>query len=174
MDYFISDLHLWHRNIVGHKFEDKRRKFNRIEDMHSEIISKWNEVVNKTDTVYVLGDITFGSKEMTKNILKGLKGNKIMIRGNHDQKSAQWYMDCGFKEVWSKPVIYNDNVILSHEPVKWEHILYNDMFNIHGHLHNEKIGGRYINVACEWVDYKPKSIKEIELDMELSRIYIDI
>ena len=52
--YVISDLHFGHKNI--HKF---RLGFCSEEEHAEYIISRWNDVVTKRDTVWVLGDACF-------------------------------------------------------------------------------------------------------------------
>jgi calcineurin-like phosphoesterase family protein len=56
-------------------------------------------VVKKRDRVFHLGDVSFfGKVEMNKLLLQ-LSGKKILIKGNHDNHSNQWYLDVGFAEV---------------------------------------------------------------------------
>ena len=66
MIHFTSDWHLYHTNIL--KYCD--RPFKTIEEMHEVILHNWNRVVKKGDTVYVLGDVTYGNKENTLNFIK--------------------------------------------------------------------------------------------------------
>lgn len=51
MNYFISDLHLGHKNVL--KFDN--RPFINIEEHDKTIIDNWNSKVNDNDDVYVLG-----------------------------------------------------------------------------------------------------------------------
>ena len=51
--FYISDLHLGHKNILA--FDN--RPFFSLEEMTETIISNWNSVVSKNDSVYVLGDM---------------------------------------------------------------------------------------------------------------------
>ena len=53
MNYYISDLHLFHEAVI--RFDD--RPFRDLEEMHAEIVKRWNEKVNNGDTVYILGDV---------------------------------------------------------------------------------------------------------------------
>lgn len=53
MNYYISDLHLFHEAAI--RFDD--RPFRDLEEMHAEIVKRWNEKVNNGDTVYILGDV---------------------------------------------------------------------------------------------------------------------
>lgn len=115
MRWFVSDLHFFH-NLVYRKY---RSNFDTIEDMHKDIIKKWNKKVKAKDTVYIIGDVTFGKFEETKELLAKLNGEKVLIRGNHDERftSAEW-VELGFKDVRDTYVIKKENEkwILSHYP----------------------------------------------------------
>lgn len=50
---YISDLHFGHFNII--RFD--MRPFESTEEMDRELVKRWNDVVDKDDQVYVLGDI---------------------------------------------------------------------------------------------------------------------
>ena len=50
--YFIADTHFGDDNI--RRYEN--RPFQNIETMDSELVSRWNKIVNPGDIVYVLGD----------------------------------------------------------------------------------------------------------------------
>ena len=52
---FISDLHFSHTNLIKNL-----RGFDDIREHDNKIIDNWNKVVNKKDTVYIIGDITMG------------------------------------------------------------------------------------------------------------------
>lgn len=43
MNYYISDLHLFHKNVTreGKDFDD--RPFDNLDEMHSTIKEKWNK-----------------------------------------------------------------------------------------------------------------------------------
>lgn len=61
-----------------------------------------------------------------------------------------------FDEVYEGPVMLNERLILSHEPIP---NLPEFLFNIHGHTHANKMGGpRYLNVCAEAVDYIPLNL----------------
>ena len=50
MNYYISDLHLFHEAVL--RFDD--RPFSNLEEMHAEIVKRWNHKVTNGDTVYIL------------------------------------------------------------------------------------------------------------------------
>ena len=53
MIYFTSDLHLGHKGIITMQ----NRPFESVEDMNRILLTNYNAVVGKDDTVYILGDI---------------------------------------------------------------------------------------------------------------------
>lgn len=59
MKYYISDLHIGHKNILS--FDN--RPFFDLEDMKQTIIRNWNSVVSAHDDVYVLGDMFWNNNE---------------------------------------------------------------------------------------------------------------
>ena len=85
MDYFISDLHMGHKNVLS--FD--QRAFKTIEGHDSTLIENWNNTVTTDDTVYLLGDISWYSANKTKEIMQQLPGKKVWILGNHDFKLAK-------------------------------------------------------------------------------------
>ena len=83
MNRYISDLHLGHANVI--RFDN--RPFENLEDMHKKIITNWNEVTDKDDTVFILGDFCWETEQGWEKYLKELSGKKVLIQGNHDIKS---------------------------------------------------------------------------------------
>lgn len=155
--WLIADLHFGHTNVIKYS----NRPFQNREEMDQFMIEKWNSVVAKDDKVFVLGDFSFYGKEKTEQIMKTLKGNKILILGNHDKgHGMNWWKEVGFKEVYKYPIVYREFLILSHEPVFMnDHMPY---LNIHGHLHENKIDALYYySVSVENIEYTPINIENI-------------
>ena len=159
MVYFISDLHFFHKNIL--LYED--RPFDTIESMNKTIMDNWNKTVNKSDKVFVLGDVALPlRKKVAINLIPRLHGNKVLIMGNHDKgHSIKWWIDVGFKEVSRYPILYAKYFLLSHEPLYMnKHMPY---VNIHGHIHSRKLeGNKHFNVSVEHINYTPISFTEIQ------------
>jgi calcineurin-like phosphoesterase family protein len=155
----ISDPHFGHENIITYC----DRPFSNAEEMDEILAFNWNSVVKPEDTVYMLGDWAFGhgSREILEKILPTLNGTIIMIRGNHDNKPAEWYKKLGVAEVHGGVFwVYKPNVILSHEPYPTK----NPVINIHGHTHNLMHVGPsniYINVSAEAINYTPVDLDEL-------------
>ena len=85
MKYYISDLHLFHKNVTdeGNNFDN--RPFDTLEEMHNYIKEKWNRKITNGDTVYILGDVALcGINTKLIALVAQLKGHKILIKGNHD------------------------------------------------------------------------------------------
>lgn len=101
MNYYISDLHLFHEASI--RFDN--RPFGSLEEMHEAVVSRWNNKVNNGDTVYILGDMSMrGKKEDLISLVATLKGKKILVKGNHDDVSDYRYKQlfydiCDYKEI---------------------------------------------------------------------------
>lgn len=89
MIYFFSDAHYGHRNIcLGvSTWTDlsKCRDFHSIEKMNMTIVKSINSIVKKDDTLYHIGDWSFGGWENIWNFRKQIVcENIIQVNGNHD------------------------------------------------------------------------------------------
>ena len=181
MIYLISDTHFYHKSIIPYC----KRPFSSINEMNEKIIENWNSIVTNKDIVYFLGDFSFASTEMTRDICNRLNGYKIMIRGNHDRDRGEMsWRNIGFQEVFSTPqVLYyvdrNSNlrhVTLSHEP----QYISNNEFNIHGHIHDSLLSSEYpdmnqnnhLCVCVERINYRPISFEDIQRDY-LEKFFIE-
>lgn len=155
MNYYISDLHLNHSNIIG--FNQANHLFANIEEMNQTIISNWNSIVKQNDTVYILGDFNWGIGKNWLEDIKKLKGKKILISGNHDLKT----FPSSLKEKFTQIVDYlevveyvNDKkyrLILSHYPFLAFNKDYLDtVIHLYGHVHQyteeAKIVREYIKI----------------------------
>ena len=87
--YFTSDQHFNHANIIRYC----NRPFDSVEEMNEHIIKQYNSVVRDEDVVYFLGDIGMGN---ITQIIKRLKGVKILVQGNHDKRGRKSYIKMGF------------------------------------------------------------------------------
>lgn len=156
--YFISDLHFNHFNILD--FE--RSHFRSMTEHNDFIIDTYNSIVNDDDTVYILGDLgsNIHAMESLQSLYARLKGNKIIILGNHDRRANPEYYEAWgvFKEVHKYPIYLTRRIVLSHEPVQ----VGDTIINIHGHLHNATLNlDNYINVSAHMCNYKPLSLKNV-------------
>lgn len=178
MNYYISDLHIGHKNILA--FDN--RPFFTLTEMQDVIISNWNSRVTKADNVYILGDM-FWYNEEAPDILDRLKGNKFLILGNHDRpnaKMAKRFVWCDKKLEYIKD--QGRKVCLCHYPIAhWDGQDHTpSTIHLYGHIHRgrdsrpfqeyERIYKQYTgkqflaaNVGCmiDYMDYTPRTLDEI-------------
>lgn len=152
MDYFISDTHFGHSNIL--KFE--RKSFKDIQE-HDNFI--WNLIfstVKKDDRLFHLGDFGLTTEENLEK-WKSIPAYTILIRGNHDNSINK--LKEVFDEVHNEPIFYKKRILLSHEPLP----VTKGTLNIHGHLHGSKLSlENYLNISLHESKYKLLNEKQIE------------
>ncbi len=161
--FLIADSHFSHTRM---------QKFcGRPADFDQKIINQWQATISPQDVVYHLGDVTWGSHGQLQQIMQGLSGTKILIRGNHDRgHSDNWFIQAGFAAVLEKAQI--SGVILSHFPaILNQEELDRGIINIHGHFHNnpaekweqtlkDRITPNHFLMILEDVEYKPIALQE--------------
>lgn len=153
MKYFvISDTHFGHENIIRYC----NRPFANADEMDKVLIKNWNETVSNKDTVVHLGDFALGNKEYISSIVSKLNGRKILIMGNHDDYSEQFYRDAGFCIVSRFPILYSEFYMMSHAPLQLSETT--PYYNFYGHVHNDE---KYVEnatskcVCVERTGYRP-------------------
>jgi calcineurin-like phosphoesterase family protein len=123
--YIISDTHLNHDKIKTY--------CDRPDDFTEQINRNIARIVKPEDLLIHLGDVGIGRYEGFVEMVREWPGRKILVRGNHDSKSCQWYMEHGF-DFACDAMIYR-GCWLTHRP--WLNELPEGThLNLHGHLHN--------------------------------------
>lgn len=94
--WFISDLHIGHKNIIRHQAARKKimglKDEDDVETHDKYILDMWNRTVKRGDVVYILGDLIMMNKEQTRKVLHKMKANGVKIHlvvGNHDKSSQK-------------------------------------------------------------------------------------
>lgn len=135
--------------------------------MTEQLVKNWNNVVGKDDLVWHLGDFALGGKqhETIPNIRSRLNGRINLVLGNHDNHSMKFYYDAGFDKVYDKPIITNEFIILSHQPIEF----LNDncpFFNVYGHVHDDKryqtISDNGVCACVERWNYTPVDFEKLK------------
>lgn len=176
MNYYISDTHFGHKNVI--RFDN--RPFSSVDEMDEEIIKRWNDTVKTDDVVYVLGDFSFYKEEKTLEILDRLNGKIVLIKGNHDKISPKIAKKLSGRYDYLEIKDNGQKVILSHYPMPFWNGQFRGSVHLFGHVHNshqhnyclsireelkqlQDIQMRMINVGCmmEWMDYTPRDIDYI-------------
>ena len=152
--WLTSDLHLFHRNIITYC----NRPFKDEYEMNDAIVNVWNNTVNESDRVLVIGDLTaglFDRKDQLAEVISKLKGVKTLVLGNHDHLSNRVYREMGFASV-VKSFVEND-MLFVHKPATEfnpKSIQLRDTHKprlvVHGHIHAHlpEIDGHF-NVAWD-------------------------
>jgi len=172
MNYYISDLHLGHANII--RFCD--RPFADVEEMNRMLIDSWNARVHRDDHVYIIGDFAFRSESNVSEYLDQLEGRKHLIVGNHDGKWMRTTdLDKYFESV-DLMLEINDGkrmLIMCHYPMMtWPG---SKSFHIYGHIHNNTNDSywpllckydRALNASVEINGYQPVTFEELVANNE--------
>lgn len=103
----------------------------RPENFGELIIRNWQRLVAPHDFVYHLGDVIFRRPRELETIMKQLPGVHVLVKGNHDEHSDEWFREMGFHFVCQQLVV--DKVMLSHYPLP---VPPGVEFAVHGHFHN--------------------------------------
>ena len=129
--FYIADWHYGHGNILG--FDN--RPWVSVEAMNEALIANWNAVVDKGDTVYMLGDM-FWYKDDAGAVLDRLNGQKVLIKGNHDR----WVSGDAKKKLvsvadYAEIEDEGRKVVLCHYPIPCFNKHYYGAYHLYGHVH---------------------------------------
>jgi len=171
----FSDHHFFHHKII--KEADRPFPFcnnspctnNCVAEMNRFMVQQWNDNVEDDDVVYYLGDFSFGEPSLWRPILKKLRGQKILIRGNHDPTPKKC-LESGWPAVHSQLVVTTmsgHRVLLRHKPWTSFSSCHATALGfevvVHGHIHNRPSphGHLNINVCVERTGYKPVELNHL-------------
>lgn len=150
MIWFISDTHYHHKNIVAgvSQWTDKSgcRSFDTLDQHDQWLVDMINKMVGRQDTLWHLGDWSFGGKQKVQEFRDRINCERIhIVRGNHDHhipdhaglfESVQYYKELN---------IGKSMVVLMHYPIESWNNMERGSKHLHGHVHGQgpKIDGRY-------------------------------
>lgn len=157
MIYVTADTHFGHMKLC--EYEHRPKGFN------DQIIKNWNSVVNDGDTVIHCGDFCLGRhgdysyKETVGYWRDRLYGDIVLVLGNHDKYTAEWYVENGFKMACNslEMTFRGQHILFTHRPLynfsgieyvcdERNHLTIKDVWdlNIHGHCHgnSHREGGK--------------------------------
>lgn len=144
--YIISDTHFNHQMLI-----DKGYRIDGYEDII------WHNLMNiPYDSLLIhLGDVCIGNDLPVHDSISHLRYKKILVKGNHDNKSNHWYFQNGWDFVCEQftDIYFGKKILFSHVPVK-DHGF--DL-NIHGHFHTLE-RKEYIDEFHMILNYKHKLI----------------
>lgn len=167
--FFAADYHFGHESPYS-KFKradgSPLRPFANADEGDEAMIERHNAVVKAEDRVYVVGDVAMSHKHLYK--LGRMNGRKVLIKGNHDIAKLSQYLPY-FDDIRGSHQF--DGILITHIPVH-PYSLARWGFNVHGHLHanrvvtndqhREVIDPRYFCVSVEQINYTPISLEEVK------------
>lgn len=141
MNYYISDMHLFHANVTNEGTNFDGRPFQTLDEMHEEILKRWNAKINNDDDIYLLGDTAWKENEDAIALIAKLKGKKHAIKGNHcrfkDARYRQLFVEiCDYKELTDNADGKNYNLALSHYPILMWNGQHKGRIHLFGHVHD--------------------------------------
>lgn len=168
--YATSDTHFGHDKLVelsGRPIDFGDRLLKNIKQNSGDLLIHCGDFCIKDDVKHT---------ERFMEAAKGFK-KKVLVRGNHDNKSDSWYYSQGWDFVCRSMAlkIFGKHVVFTHAPIGANSILVgeeqtNYYMNIHGHLHgevNRHSAQEFYNhkfnydLAPETHDYKIVKIEDI-------------
>lgn len=159
--WFTADTHFSHQRTL----ELSKRPFVSVSAMNNEMVTQWNSVVNKEDTVFHLGDFgDYGYSSL-------LNGKIILLFGNYERSDIekgivtldQLESGYNFKEVHDGNKIhfsYQDiKMNMVHEPSHMSEI----GFNLFGHIHKLQMVKRNgLNVGVDCHNFTPIDLDTVK------------
>lgn len=155
---------------------ERGEDFKTVEEMDEALITNWNSVVTKHDTVFILGDVSFHNKLRTASILFSLNGNKTLIEGNHDRvdKNYNRAIRNAFNEIAPykeiRPLLSDNTrnkICMFHYPLLVWNKCHKGSWHLHGHSHGNLTynNGKMYDVGVDNNNYYPVSLSQIETIM---------
>lgn len=159
--------------MIYHLLSDTHFNHTKLEDWGGRS-GDWQEQlligvskIPKDEVLVHLGDFCIGNDlECSSEFFKHAPRTNILVRGNHDKKSAAWYLEHGWSFVCDSLSLDNyrgETILFSHRPMHPDMWRYTK--NIHGHTHGnmhraEEHGSFYsydfhIDISPEFIGYKP-------------------
>lgn len=162
--WFTSDTHFGHRGILGYC----DRPFGSIEEHDAALIANINALVKPGDRVFHLGDFAFGRDARVREIFEQLRGQWVVVLGNHDHKNWAQKFRAPFPRCLVAVKDYHElkvdgqKLVLSHYPfATWNGAHYGS-FMLHGHSHGDfaysfprSLSCRRADVGVDVWDYRP-------------------
>ena len=182
MNRYIADWHYDHENCIA--FDN--RPFKNVDEMNYELIRRWNEHYTPGDITYVLGDMFWCSQTNALPVLEQLKGQKVLVKGNHDRVGLGAFVK-KFDRITDYLEVKDDgrDVVVCHYPMAWFKNHYHGWYHLYGHVHrsfeaNMVEHQKYLmeqlylkpckmfNVGAmmPYMDYTPRTLNEIIVGCE--------
>jgi calcineurin-like phosphoesterase family protein len=188
--FFTSDTHYGHTNICrgvsnwrdenGDVPIDTTRDFETLEQMNDKIVESINSVVGEDDTLFHLGDWSFGGFDNIEEFRNRIVCKNIhLVLGNHDHhiernkgdiqrlfSSVNQYLRLQVS-VYPGTKLYAGDVdlVMMHYPIASWHNMNDGVIHLHGHVHlpsDKKLSqGKAMDVGVDGNNLTPYSLGQI-------------
>ena len=146
--HFTADLHSSHPKIVN-----ICNRPTTILEHYNWLIENFNKYVDKKDSVYILGDLSFEKREKAEKFIDKLHGQKTLILGNHDKNihnSTRFAQITQIKDFTFSQFGLNIHIVLCHYPIaSWNRKVHGS-WHLYGHVHGRyKLPGLAFDVGID-------------------------
>jgi len=153
MDFFTSDEHYFHKNIIKYC----NRPFKNVDEMNKEIIDRHNSVVGIHDTTYHAGDYTLiKDRRKIQEIINQLNGHHVFIKGSHD-----YWLNRNYRTK-IEMTIKGQSLTINHYCMETWHKSHWNSWLLYGHSHGQwKTVGKKYDIGVDNNNFFPISFIEI-------------
>lgn len=179
--FFTADPHFGHEWI--RKFNN--RPFLSVEGMDKALIYNWNKVVPTDGLTFVVGDIGSTNEARIVEIFQQLNGDKILIRGNHDDDYSDDILNKIFIEMYDilylrvkddLQSVFNYMVLCHYPMLDWQNS-FEGSWQLFGHIHTRdevaefktvqiKLFDTQYDVGVDNNNFKPISFHALKMIIE--------
>lgn len=170
---YISDLHLYDIDSL-----EWRDRLNMGLDQYAAfLIDQWNYFTDPDDLVIIVGDVGHYCCK-TLEVLKRLKGTKVLVLGNHDVSWGRAAYDASIFKGTHTSITYN-NIYIKHVPEIPDSIRSEVTYIVHGHHHRYDMPNMQLklsqyardiyryNCAADMNNHHPCTLQELMLNKEI-------
>ena len=139
--------------------------------MDNEIIKRFNSVVTQSDTVYDLGDFSFGNQHA---YLSMLNGNIVRIKGSHDRDMKQPFMLVIKPDGLLDEYGNQRSITLCHYAMRSWPLSHYGSWQLYGHSHGklESLGLSF-DIGTDTNNFYPYSLEDVTKKMALLKPIVD-
>lgn len=172
--FFTSDTHYSHKNICGPEVSDWSsgfRNFRTIDEMNNAIVDSINTTVGRHDTLYHLGDWSFGGQDQIEEFRSRVNcGDIRLIYGNHDH-AIQKYDKYRKLFTWCRDMhtvrINRQRIVLLHYAMRLWDKKHHGAWHLYGHSHGSLPDPNNKSFDIGWDCFrKPLSFDEVKAIMD--------
>lgn len=165
--YFTADTHFGHGNIIKYC----NRPFANAYEMDDALVKNWNAVVGPEDTVYHLGDFSFGPPE---SYLPRLNGHIHFVFGNHDKamrhtrQTTRWNHKVTWLPDLAEVTVEGQKIVLCHYAMRVWNKSHHGTWHLYGHSHGslpDDPNACSIDVGVDVHGYRPIAFDEVSIYM---------